>query len=119
LTLHPGLPEHTARIIAGMLRRSLESTLKNTASLRLQPPLTLGDLERRLETTLAYYLCFRPHQGLRGATPAEALLGVEPACRGAKSPPRGRLGEGGADLSFTVGFLDRDRRALPVLLAAA
>ena len=93
-------------------------TLKDTASLRLQPPLTLEDLERRLETTLAHYLLFRPHQGLRGATPAEAFFGTEPACCSAVSPPRGRPGEGSAGLPFSVGFLDPDRRALPILLAA-
>jgi hypothetical protein len=38
-------------------------TLKHTASLRLQPPLTICDLERRLEVTLTHYLCFRAHQG--------------------------------------------------------
>ncbi len=69
-------------------------TLKDTASLRLQLSLTIEDLERRLETPLAYYLFHRPHQGLHGATPAEAFLGVEPACASAVSPPRGRPGEG-------------------------
>jgi len=93
-------------------------TLKDTASLRLQPPLTLEDLERRLQTTLAHYLLHRPHQGLRGATPAEAFLGIEPTCRGAQSPPRGRPSESAAELPFTVTFLDPERRALPVLLAA-
>src|SRR5262249_35789178 len=53
-------------------------TLKQTSRLRLQPPLTLDDLERRLETVLTHYVCFRPHQGLAGGTPAEALLGLEP-----------------------------------------
>ena len=47
-------------------------TLKDTASLRLRRPLTIDDLERRLETALSHYMLFRPHQGLHGMTPAEA-----------------------------------------------
>lgn len=93
-------------------------TLKDTASLRLRPPLTIDDLERRLELFLTDYLLFRPHQGLRGATPAEAFLGLEPARLRAKSPPRGRPGEGPAAAPFTVTFLDPDKRAFPVLVAA-
>ena len=93
-------------------------TLKDGASLRLHPPLTLGDLERRLEIALTHYLCFRPHQGLLGATPAEAFLGIEPNSRRAVKPPRGRIGEGPADPSFVIDFLDREKRTFPFLKAA-
>jgi transposase InsO family protein len=93
-------------------------TLKDTASLRLQAPLTLQDLERRLETALAHYLCHRPHQGLDGATPAEAFLGMQPAHLRAASPPRGSPGEGSDRPPFTIDFLDPNRRALPILKAA-
>jgi transposase InsO family protein len=55
-------------------------TLKDAAGLRLHRPLTIQDLERRVEIALAHYLLLRPHQGLHGATPAEAFLGVRPAC---------------------------------------
>jgi transposase InsO family protein len=93
-------------------------TLKDTASLRLQAPLTLQDLERRLETTLAHYLCYRPHQGLDGATPAEAFIGMQPAHQRAASPPRGRPGEGPDRPPFTIAFLDPERRAFPILRTA-
>jgi transposase InsO family protein len=93
-------------------------TLKETARIRPDEPLTIEDLERRLETTLAHYLCFRGHQGLRGATPAEAFCGVDPACDRAASPPRARAGERPAGLAFRFGFLDPTRRSFPVLLGA-
>ena len=93
-------------------------TLKHTASLRLHPPLTLGDLERRLETALTHYLCFRPHQGLLGSTPAESFLGLEPAQARGRKPPRGRVGEGPADPPFVIDFLDREKRTFPFLKAA-
>src|SRR5262245_4848611 len=93
-------------------------TLKQTARLWLFRPLTVDDLERRLDLALLHYVCFRPHQGLQGATPAEAVLGLDPAARRAVSPPRGRPGERSPDPPFAVGFLDRQHRALPVLIAA-
>jgi transposase InsO family protein len=93
-------------------------TLKATASLPLRPPLTIEDLERRLETTLTHYVLLRPHQGLCGATPAEAFLGREPARLRAESPPRGRPGQGPVEAPFTIDFLDRDQRAFPFLTAA-
>jgi transposase InsO family protein len=93
-------------------------TLKDAASLRLRPPLTIEDLERRLEMTLTHYVLFRPHQGLQGATPAETFLGREPARRRAASPPRGRPGEGPLEAPFAIDFLDRDSQAFPFLTAA-
>ena len=93
-------------------------TLKDTSGIRLQPPLTIEDLERRLEMTLSHYVLFRPHQGLYGATPAEASLGREPACLRAASPPRGRPGEGPVCSPFAIDFLDRDQQAFPFLTAA-
>jgi transposase InsO family protein len=93
-------------------------TLKDTASLRLQTPLTAADLERRLESTLVHYVCHRPHQGLAGATPAEVFLGAAPAHLAAASPPRGGSGEGPERPPFTVEFLDAEHQALPILKAA-
>lgn len=90
-------------------------TLKDTASLRLHRPVTIQDLERRLEIALGHYLVFRPHQGLRGATPAEAFLGVQPASAKALLPPRGRHGEGPGDSPFCVQYLDPQSRRFPVL----
>jgi len=93
-------------------------TLKDTASLRLRRPLTIRDLERRLEDTLAHYLVFRPHQGLRGATPAEAFLGLKPARESATAPPRGRPGERKTEVPIAIAFLDPTARAFPYLVAA-
>ncbi|MGE0452393.1 MAG: DDE-type integrase/transposase/recombinase [Vicinamibacteria bacterium] len=93
-------------------------TLKDAASLRLRRPLTIRDLERRLEGTLAHYLVLRPHQGLDGATPAEAFLGLKPARESATSPPRGRPGEGTLDVRMAITFLDPAARAFPYLVAA-
>jgi transposase InsO family protein len=94
-------------------------TLKETASLRLHRPLTIQDLERRLEVALAHYILFRPHQGLLGATPAEAFLGAEPRCVAAVSPRRGRAGEGPRNSPVSVAYLDPRNRRFPVLLNAA
>jgi transposase InsO family protein len=93
-------------------------TLKEMARLRLFRPLTVHDLEQRIELALLHYVCFRPHQGLQGATPGETLLGLEPAANRAVSPLRGRPGQGPPCPPFAVDFLDRQNRALPVLIAA-
>ena len=51
------------------------SSLKESAGLyRLHLPLTASDLEQRLELALVHYHRFRPHEGLRGAVPAEVFL---------------------------------------------
>ena len=94
-------------------------TLKDATSLRLHRPLSIQDLERRVEIALAHYLLFRPHQGLHGATPAEAFLGVHPACAKALSPPRRRPGEESGDSPFCVEYLDPHSRRFPVLKSAA
>lgn len=95
-------------------------TLKETAGLYgLHLPLTRDDLERRLELALRYYLCFRPHEGLRGATPAEALLGIPPAHQVAVKPPRGRPREGPAQAPFEIEYLDPAKRRFPILKPAA
>jgi len=93
-------------------------TIKNISALRLHPPLTIEDLEQRLETALIYYIAFRPHQGLDGATPAETLLGLEPASAKAVKAPRGRPGEGPLEPPFAIDFLDRETRSFPFLKAA-
>lgn len=93
-------------------------TLKNMASLRLPFFLTIEDLERRLAPALFHYLCFRPHHGLHGATPAEALCGVEPACRRAGRAPRGRAGEGSLTVPFRIQMLAPHEKRFPVLIPA-
>jgi transposase InsO family protein len=94
-------------------------TLKGSASLRLHRPLTIQDLERRLEIALAHYVLFRPHQALQGATPAEVLLGLRPAAESALSPPRGRPSEGPGDSPLSVAYLDPQSRRFPLLKSAA
>lgn len=107
------------RIFATARLERFWRTLTEMASLKILQPLTIDDLERRLEATLTGYLCFRPHQGLGGATPAEAFLGVEAASQKAASPPRARKAEGPQETPFTIGFLDPDTRAFPILNKAA
>jgi hypothetical protein len=94
-------------------------TLKEMAGIRgLQLPLTVDDLERRLEVALLHYLCFRPHEGLGGATPLEAFLGVEPAHLSAVEPPRGRPGDEKGEAPFHLAFLDQPNRRFPILTPA-
>jgi transposase InsO family protein len=95
-------------------------TLKETTGLyRLHLPLRQEDLEARLELSLLHYLCFRPHEGLGGAVPAEAFLGIEPAHRKAVEGPRGRPGEGSTEPPFQVEHLDPRSRRFPVLKQVA
>jgi transposase InsO family protein len=94
-------------------------SLKEMAGLRgLQLALTVDDLERRIEIALLHYLCFRPHEGLGGATPVEVFLGLEPAHLGAVEPPRGMPSEDRGDAPFRLGFLDESNRRFPVLTQA-
>lgn len=106
--------------VAGTARlESFWRTLKNTASLRLPVFLTLEDLERRLVPALWHYVCYRPHQGLHGATPAEVLLGLEPACKRAGRAPRGRPGDGDRQVPFRIEMLSPTERLFPILVPAA
>ena len=95
-------------------------TLKDEAYLRwLYAPLTITELEQRLAPFLAHYLCLRPHDGLRGATPAEVILGLTPACQVAIEAPRGRPGQHvAAPLPVAIDYLDRENRRHPFLAAA-
>jgi len=80
-------------------------TLKDITRLRAPyRPADFRELERRLSVFLTHYVFFRPHRGpgMDGATPAEIFAGREPAVKSAKSPPRGRQGEGPKDLGLTM-----------------
>jgi len=95
-------------------------TLKELARLNgLQLALTVEDVTQRLELALLHYLCFRPHEGLNGATPLEVFLNAEPAHLSAVVPPRGRPGEGPTEPPFRVAFLDPRVRSFPILTSAA
>ena len=88
-------------------------TLKDTSGIRLQPPLTIKDLERRLEMTLSHYVLFRPHQGYT-APPRPKVSGHGPglSSRGVTST---RSAWGGASRCAFRHRLPRPREAsLPV-----
>jgi transposase InsO family protein len=95
-------------------------TLKESAGLYgLHLPLTAEDLERRLGPALVHYVCFRPHEALRGATPAEAFLGAEPQHLAAVEPPRGRPGDRYDARPLKIEYLDPTARRFPVVSLAA
>jgi transposase InsO family protein len=94
-------------------------TLKQTARFNLlYAPIDRAEMEARLARVLSFYVCSRPHEGLGGATPAEAFLELVPAHEFARQPPRGRPGEGPPRLPLQVEHLDPDG-TLPVLTPSA
>lgn len=91
-------------------------TLKESAGLYgAALPLTIEDLEQRLELAFFHYVCLRPHEGLKGATPAEAFLGLEAACLKAVEPPRGGPGERNTEPPFVIEHLDPRSHSFPSL----
>jgi len=96
----------------------LWKTLKNNLSLRSFKPLFQQDLERRLYFGLLYYAYIKPHQALRGATPAEFFFRLPPAHLQAVAPPRARPREGPSEAPFDIRFLDPERK-LPILVRNA
>jgi transposase InsO family protein len=101
------------------LERFWRSAKESARLYRLSLPLTREDLEQRLEIALAHYVLFRPHEGLEGATPAEAFLGVEPASAMAVEPPRGRPRERSAVAPFQIEHLGPANASIPILKPAA
>jgi len=85
-------------------------TLKESLGLPTWKHLYREDLERRLDTALVHYALFRPHQALRGATPAETFFGDEPACRSAVTPPRAMDAAAPTVVPFRFSHLDAERR---------
>ncbi|MGH9824631.1 MAG: hypothetical protein ACREDR_15445, partial [Blastocatellia bacterium] len=59
----------------------------------------------------------RPHQGIRGATPAEMYYGLTPACQNAVRPARAYENRSDDNL-FEIAYLDPER-FLPVLIPKA
>jgi putative transposase len=94
-------------------------TLKESLGLPTWRRLARRDLEQRLDVALTHYVLFRPHQALRGATPAEIFLGEEPACRSAVRPPRATDANAPAVMPFRISHLDAERRFLIVEKIAA
>jgi len=99
----------TLKILLGVT-----ATLKRLLAAPFRP-LVAEDLTCRLETALAYYADYRPHQGLGGATPAEMFFGLRPKHLDAIPAPRGRPGELCDPIPVQIRFLDRDQR-LPYLV---
>ncbi len=91
-------------------------TLKTTGRINVGRLLLRVDLERRLALVFAYYLWWRPHQGLGGATPGEAYLGRTRPPPSVAHLPRGRPGEAvGFTPTIEVRHLDHER-TLPYLV---
>jgi hypothetical protein len=101
------------------LERFWRSVKQSAGLYRMQLPLTIDDLEKRLALALLHYVCFRPHEGLGGATPAEAFLGIVPAYHNAVEPPRGRPREGPRTMPFHIEHLDPASGRFPILKSAA
>lgn len=94
-------------------------TLKHRL-LDLRPAVSLvsdAELAASIDRAPRYYTFHRPHTGLRGATPAEALDGAESRSLRAVQPPRGRRGKPCRPAPFVIDFFEGDHR-LPLLHAA-
>lgn len=92
-------------------------TLKEVMRVRRRPPISRRSLEARVRLTFAWYAAVRPHSALQAATPMETYRGRSGTVA-ARSPPRGRRGDGPYHTPFTVAFVDPDR-TLPVLVRRA
>jgi transposase InsO family protein len=89
-------------------------TLKEMCLLKMRPPLAPDDLYARLHAGLYYYAYHKPHQGIKGATPAELYYGKTPACASAVRPSRAYENKSD-DKMFEIAYLDPDH-LLPVLM---
>jgi putative transposase len=87
-------------------------TLKETLDLRFRPPLCQRHLEDRVALGLEFYATLRPHQGLRGATPAEIYFGLTPVSQLAVSPPRAtsRDPASRSALPYALAYADPQKR---------
>ena len=93
----------------GMIDRFFR-TLKESLGLPTWRHLVREDLEQRLDTALTHYALVRPHQTLKGATPAEVYFGDEPACRSAVKPPRATDANAPTVVPFRISHLDPEQR---------
>jgi len=84
------------------LWRSIKAALQVRS---LRKDLVLSDFHRHVAVALTHYSYHLPHGGLNGATPAEVLLRLPPACDTAVHPRRGRPGEVVAFPRFEVEHL--------------
>jgi hypothetical protein len=97
-------------------------TLKDMLRLRSLRALTPADLVRRIVIGLFYYGQHKPHQGLRGATPAEVYFGLKSACLQPKRPLREfelvSNKKPPDELSLEIEYLDGEH-LLPILVKKA
>jgi hypothetical protein len=85
--------------------------------LKVRPPLHPNDLHARLRAGLYYYAHHKPHQGIKGAAPAEMYFGKPPARLDAVRPHRA-YEKKSDDKLFEIAYLDPER-LLPVLIHKA
>ena len=85
--------------------------------LKVRPPLHPDDLHARLLAGMYYYAHHKPHQGIKGATPAELYYAKQPARSDAVRPNRAFEKKSDANL-FEVAYLDPEG-LLPVLIPKA
>ena len=92
-------------------------TLKQLIGYRISFPADIHDLDERLAPALAFYLQ-KPHRGLDGRAPIDALKGIMAKAANAVAAPRGRRGEGSTDLPVQFRFFDPAHQRFPFLAAA-
>ena len=105
-----GAPGKTT--VTGLIERFWR-TLDALMTVKLNPPTTLADLERRLASAIAYYVQFRPIFALDAATPAERLNDVEPLSTRAVQPPRAMPGIDCGSPPMRLAWLIPNTRELP------
>ena len=94
-------------------------TLKDSLSLRLLRPWSLGSLGSRLTVALIHYAYVRPHASLEGFTPIEVYYGIRGHLPRPLAPPRGTDGDPEPEIPFEFAFLDPENTAFPVLVPKA
>ena len=82
------------------------------------PRASAAAIDAAAAVELLHYAFLRPHDSLRGRTPAEVYNGFELEPLVTTPPLRGRLGEARGDPGLRVAMLD-ERLGLPVLLPRA
>ena len=84
--------------------------------LKVRPPLHPNDLHARLRAALYYYAHHKPHQGIKGAAPANCMT-ARPGLHQCYSPAR-VYEKKSDDKLFDIAYLNPDR-LLPVLIPKA
>jgi putative transposase len=88
-------------------------TVKEMLRLKTYSPLSSDDLHARLQTGLNYYAYHKPHQSLKGATPAEVYY-IKPPGRIDAARPHRAYENKSDHMLFEIAYLDPEH-LLPVL----